>query len=156
MRKKYKNKGMTVRGFARVQLLDKAKRIIGDSGYFENTLVDTGRNECLAGAVVAQAASFQVSYMGIGTGTTAVNVTQTDLQNYNNSRVTCSPTTVATGTARCTASFDGSANSATLTIGEIALFGSNVAGSLVASQTFTTSQMTTDQTLNATYELRFA
>ncbi len=102
------------------------------------------------------AGSYQVGYAAIGTGTAAVNATATDVTGRENSFQAITPSTVATGTARATVSFDGTNNSATITIGSIGLYKTNSAGSLVAGQTFTTSQFTTDQDLNATYELRFS
>jgi hypothetical protein len=145
-----------VKGFFRTQIVDRAGRIIGDSGWKQNTMTNNGLNNACAGAAIGASGSYQVGYMAIGKGTDAIIAAATDLTSRENSFVTVSPSTVATGTARCTASFDGSANSATITIGEIGLFKTNSAGSLVAGNIFTTSQMTTDQTLNATYELRFA
>lgn len=145
-----------VRGFFHTQLVDKKSgRIVGDSGWLENTVTNFGLNG-IAGASIGAAGSSRANYLAIGTGTDAINATATDLTGRENVFNTLSPSTIATGTARATASFDGSDNSATLTIGEIGLFNTNSAGSFLAGNTFTTSQMTTDQTLNATYELRFS
>lgn len=146
-----------VKGFFRAQILDKdTGKIVGDSGWRKNTVTTLGLNNACAGASIGAAGSYAVGYMAIGKGTTDIVASCTALTSRENSLVTVSPSTVATGTARCTASFDGSANSATLTIGEIGLFKTSTAGSMIAANTFTTSQMATNQTLNATYELRFA
>lgn len=146
-----------VKGFFRAQILDRESgKIVGDTGWKKNTVTTLGLNNACAGAAIGAAGSYAVGYMAIGKGTTDIVASCTDLTSRENSFVTISPSTVATGTARATASFDGSANSATLTIGEIGLFKTNSAGSLIAGNTFTTSQMATNQTLNATYELRFS
>ena len=145
-----------MRGFYHAQLIDKKTgKIVGDSGWMKNTVTNTGLN-AIAGDSIGAAGSLQANYLAIGTGTDAINATATDLGGRENVFNTLSPSTIATGTARATASFDGSDNSATLTIGEIGLFNTDSAGSFIAGNTFTTSQMTTDQTLNATYELRFS
>ena len=154
--KKHLTNRVGVRGFYHAQILDRAGRIVGDTGLIENTVTNYGLNNACAGASIKAAGSGQVNYMAIGKGTDAINATATDLSSRENVFNSVTPSTVATGTARCTASFDGSDNSATLTIGEIGLFQTDSAGSFVAGNTFTTSQMTTDQTLNATYELRFS
>ena len=140
-----------VKGFFRTQLMDRATgKVIGDSGWRENTMCNLGLNNACAGASIGASGSYQAGYMQIGKGTDTINATMTDLKSGENAFKTLAPSTVATGTARCTASFDGSDNSATITIGEIGLFKTNSAGSMIAANTFSTSQMTTDQTLNAT------
>lgn len=155
MRKSNYSKGR-VKGFFNVQIKDrKTGRIVGDSGWCQNTLTNNGLN-AIAAIAIAGTGSYAVGFGAIGKGTDAINASMTDLKSMQNKYLAVTPSTVATGTARCTVSFDGSDNSATLTIGEIGLFKTDSAGSMVAANTFTTSQMTTDQTLNATYELRFS
>lgn len=145
-----------IKGFFNVQIKEKkTDRVVGDSGWCRNTLTNNGLN-AIAAIVIGATGSYAVGFGAIGKGTDAIVASMTDLKSKENSYLAVSPSSVATGTARCTVSFDGSDNSATLTIGEIGLFKTDSAGSMVAGNTFTTSQMTTDQTLNATYELRFS
>ena len=143
-----------LRGFTHLQLVDKAGKIVGDSGWCENTVTNTGYNY-IAAQVLEASGSHHVGFMAIGKGTTTIATDDTGLTSDENKYLAVTPSSVATGTARCTCSFDGSDNSATLTIGEVGLFKTDSTGSMFAGNTFTTSQMTTDQTLNATYELRF-
>ena len=146
-----------VKGFFRAQVMDKKSgKIVSDSGWTENTMCNLGLNNACAGMSIGATGSYAAGFMQIGKGTDAINATMTDLKSGENKFLAITPSTVATGTARATCSFDGSDNSATLTIGEIGLFKTDSAGSMIAANTFTTSQMTTDQTLNATYELRFS
>ena len=155
MRKSNYSKGR-VKGFFNVQVKDKKTgRIVGDSGWCENVLTNDGLN-AIAAIAIGATGSYAVGFAAIGKGTDTVVASMTDLKSKQNKYLSVSPSSVATGTARCTVSFDGSDNSATLTIGEIGLFKTDSAGSMVAGNVFTTSQMTTDQTLNATYELRFS
>lgn len=145
-----------IKGFFNVQIKDKRSgRIVGDSGWCINTLTNNGLN-AIAAQAIAATGSYGVGFAAIGKGTDAILAADTGLTSVQNKYLSVSPSSVATGTARCTVSFDGSDNSATLTIGEIGLFKTDSVGSMVAANTFTTSQMTTDQTLNATYELRFS
>ena len=146
-----------VKGFFRTQIMSKKTgKIVSDSGWNKNTMCNLGLNNACAGMSIGATGSYAAGFMQIGKGTDAINATMTDLKSGENKFLAISPSTVATGTARATCSFDGSDNSATLTIGEIGLFKTDSAGSMIAANTFTTSQMTTDQTLNATYELRFS
>jgi len=93
----------------------------------------------------------------LATQSTAVNATQISLAGTQNAVKDLTPSTVATGTARNTCSFAGSDNSDTITIGSLGLHSNtNAATNLIAGQTFTTSQMATNQDLNLTYELRFS
>ena len=139
-----------VKGFFRAQVVDKVSgKIVADSGWNENTMTNLGLNNACAGMSIGATGSYAAGFMAIGKGTDAINATMTDLKSQENEYLAISPSTVATGTARATCSFDGSDNSATLTIGEIGLFKTDSAGSMIAANTFTTSQMTTDQTLNA-------
>ena len=152
-----KTSNIGVKGFFHAQVMDKKTgKIVGDSGWNQNTMCNLGLNNACAGMSIKATGSYSAGFMAIGKGTDAINATMTDLKSKENKYLALTPSTVATGTARCTCSFDGSDNSATLTIGEIGLFKTDSAGSMIAANTFTTSQMTSDQTLNATYELRFS
>lgn len=145
-----------VKGFLRAQITDKDGRIVGDSGWRRNTVTTNGLNNACAAASMGVAGSYQVGYAAIGNGTSAINASQTDLGTRQNSFNSVSVSTIATGTAQATCSFAGSANSATITVSEAGLFKSNSAGSMIAAQTFTGSQMTTAQNFNLTYQLRFS
>jgi hypothetical protein len=149
--------GITLRGFARVQLLDKkTKKIIGDSGWGPNTVTTYGLNN-LAGAMIAASGSAQAKSACLATMTDAVNVSHVSLVGVENAVKALTPSSVATGTARMTCSFDGSDNSAALTIGAVGLHstaGTNT--NLMAGKTFTTSAFATNQQLNLTYEFRLS
>ncbi len=148
-----------VRGFLRVQLVNKkTRKIEGDSGYRRNTITTHGINDCVAGSVIAQANSVQISSALLATQSTAVDVSQVSLVGTCIPLITVFPSTEGGGTARVTCSFDGANLTAnTLTIGSMGLHFTNTASqSLLAGQTFTTSQMNSDQDANCTYEIRFA
>ena len=145
-----------IKGFFNIQIKEKKSgKIVGDSGWCRNTLTNNGLN-AIAAIAIGATGSYAVGFAAIGKGTDSIVAGDTGLTSVQNKYLAVDPSSVATGTARCTVSFDGSDNSATLTIGEIGLFSSAGAGAMLAGNTFTTSQMTTDQTLNATYELRFS
>ncbi len=150
--------GIRIRGFARVQLIDKkTKKIVGDSGWGRNAVTNYGLNNAFAGAAIGQAASAQIVGAQLATQTAAINATLVSLIGTENAYKTVSPSTVATGTARVTCSFDGSDNSAAITIGAVGVYSNtNVATNLIAGKTFTTSQFATNQQLNLSYEWRLA
>jgi hypothetical protein len=147
-----------VRGFFRGQLKDaKTGKIVGDTGWRKNTITNYGLDNACAGAAIGASGSCQVASAALALQSTAVNATQISLLSVENAVVDITPSTVATGTARCTGSFAGSDNSATLTIGSIGLHSNtNSATDLLSGQTFTTSQMATNQNFDFTYEWRFS
>jgi hypothetical protein len=151
------NTEIRVRGFARAQIKDKKGKIVGDSGWCQNTVTNYGLNNACAGCAIAATGSTPVRSAVLATQTDAVNVTHISMIGVENQVEALTPSTVATGTARVTGSFAGANNSATLTIGAIGLhLSSNSATDLIAGVLFTTSQMATNQDLDFTYELRFS
>jgi hypothetical protein len=145
-----------VRGFFRAQLKDADGKIIGDTGRVRNTITNIGLNG-IAGSAIGATGSKQGLSACLATQSTAVNATQISLVGVENAVVDLTPSTVATGTARNTGSFAGSDNSATLTIGSIGIHSNTNSGTdMMSGQTFTTSQMATNQNLDFTYEWQFS
>ena len=147
-----------VRGFFRAQIKDaKTGRIQGDSGWCANTLTNYGLDNACAGASFGAAGSAQVQSACMATQSTAVNATQISLVGVENEVVGLTPSVVATGTARVTGSFAGSDNSDTLSVASIGLHSNtNSATDMLSGQTFTKSQMATNQNFDFTYEWRFS
>jgi len=156
--RKRDRQSINVRGFFRAQICDKKTgRIVGDSGWRPNTVTNFGLDNACAGACIGAAGSAQAASAVMATQSTAVNATQISLVGTEGAVVDLTPTTVATGTARVTCSFDGTDLGATITVGSIGLHSNtNAATDLIAGQSFTTSQMATNQDLNISYELRFS
>ena len=147
-----------VRGFFRCQIKDaKTGKIEGDSGWCKNTLTNYGLDNACAGACCGAAGSAQIASACMATQSTAVGAAQISLEGVENEVVDIAPSTVATGTAQMTGSFAGSDNSDTLTVGSIGLHSNtNSATDLLSGQTFTTSQMATNQNFDFTYEWQFS
>ena len=57
-----------IRGFFRVHLVDKGSKIVGDSGWKENQVVNTGFNDYLCKLLGNDGGSKQVTHMALGTG----------------------------------------------------------------------------------------
>ena len=155
------NKEVKVRGFIYTQILGKDEngraKVVGDSGWKQNTVTNFGLNNACAGAAIGASGSKQVGYAALASQSTTVNATQVLLLGTSNACNSVAPSTVATGKAKCTVSFHGSDMGGTMTIGAIGLHSTNSASTdMIAGATFSTSQFASDQSVNATYQLEFS
>jgi hypothetical protein len=145
-----------IRGFYRLQIVDPvSKKIQGDSGWVENTVVNLGFQDYICASIGAVAGSKQVSNMAIGTGT-APSVTDTSLQGETGSRVTTTNSIVSSKTLQATAQFAGTDMGSTCTIQNVALANTSSGGTVLCGTTYATSQWASNQNVNATYQLRFS
>lgn len=146
---------MKIKGFARVQLIDNDGRVIGDSGWNRNTVVNLGFQDYVCATIGAVAGSKQATYMAIGTGT-APAADATSLNGETGVRVTTSNSVVASKTLQATCQFAGSDMEGTCTIQNIALANVSAEGTILCGTTYATSQWASNQNVNATYQLRFS
>lgn len=164
--------GMKVRGFYRIQITEdspKGPKVVGDSGWKENAVVNLGFNNYLVKTLGAISGSAQVSHMALGTGG-APGATDTALTGEVSTNVSGSvvrsavtaATSSSSKTVRFTATFS-SANSfvtASANISNVGLFNvsgpTTASGSLFAGNTYTSSACATNQNVNATYDIIFA
>jgi hypothetical protein len=173
--------GIRVRGFFRVNLVEHeevsgAPRIVGDSGWVENTITTIGKAQYLALALAGNASSKYVAKMALGTGTApATNSTSllgefADMTGASSTRnrMSVSTSTGVTGAtvtvqyAATWASSDGGFVTAAHTISNIGLHwtgevqATNVSsGSLFAGTTYGSSQLNTNQDVQASYVISF-
>lgn len=165
---KIANDKLKVRGFYRLQLTEDGK-VVGDSGWKENAVVNLGFNNYLVKTLGALSGSAQISHMALGTGG-APSATDTalsgEVSTNGSGSVVRSAVTAATSsnskTVRFTATFS-SANSfitASANISNVGLFNvsgpTTASGSLFAGNTYTSSACATNQNVNATYDIIFA
>jgi len=147
---------LKVKGFVRTQVVDAdSGKIVGDSGWVKNTVVNLGFQDYIVKTIGALSGSKTVSHMAIGTGT-APGVTDTSLQGETSNRVTSSNSVVSSKTLQATCQFAGSDMGGTCTIQNIALVNSSASGSILCGTTYATSQWASNQNVNATYQLRFS
>ncbi|MGD8499100.1 MAG: hypothetical protein PVJ86_00540 [Phycisphaerales bacterium] len=155
MSRKTNIESLGVKGFFRLQIVDKAtKKIMGDSGYLENQITNYGLESCIVALPFKCANSIQCSGILLGSGT-GVASDGTNLQNSLESYWSAfAQSTVSDSlTARATVSFDGTRGAATLQeIGVKAVSTDTV----IAAKSFASSAITTDQDVNCTYELRYS
>lgn len=150
------SEGVKVRGCLRMQLVEGGK-VVGDSGWRENTIVDLGFDQYLCQRLTGAAGGKNVTHIAVGTGT-APNATHTTLNGELASRVTASTSTIASKTAQFTAQFASSVFSTqgAQTIQNVGLFNTSSGGTIFSGTTYTTSQWNTNQDLNVTYQIRFS
>jgi len=147
---------LTVRGFIHAQIIDpKTGKIHGDTGWVENKLTNAGLTS-LANLIGGGAGGYTVGYAIAGTQTAAVDMSQTAVIGSTNSFRAIATATSGTCTQTFTVDFGSASLSASCNVGAIGLHKTNSDGSLVAMQTFATSQWNTNQDFNVTYQLRFA
>ncbi len=154
-----------VKGFFRLQIVDKKGKIVGDSGRIRNVITNYGWNNCIVPAplgVAAEVAAFAAL------GSTAAEVAS-DASNVlgnvcsatdGTKRFVALTTTaiMSSKTNRVTAAYDGSANSGNVSraIQQIGLFVATNPGSMICGQSFASSVLATNQTCNITYDFNFA
>jgi hypothetical protein len=144
-----------IKGFIRGQITDgNTGKVVGDTGWIENKATNEGLTN-LARLLGAQAGSYIVGWAALGTQTDAVNMTQTDMSGRTHSFKALNLSTSGTCTLTCTASFGSASLSASCNVGAAGLYKTDSAGSMIAMQTFATSQWNTNQDFNLTYQLRF-
>jgi len=149
-----KKRMIGVKGFARLQIMDKkSKKIVGDSGWFENQITNYGLNSCICAAPIG-AASVQAAGLMLGNGTNpasdAVALPSSNTDYYS---AFGQSSVIDSLTARMTQSFDGTLGAAT--IANIGVFAAS-SGSLLAGKTFASSALATTQSVNCSYEWRYS
>jgi hypothetical protein len=153
--------GMKVQGFFRVQITEDGKGVIGDSGWQKNQVTNDGISQYLVSWLTAGSGK-SVTHVALGTGgvpASNATVLAGELDHGANGRAAVSSSIVASATAQFTAAF-ASANSfvtASANISNIGLFNTSTTtvGTLFAGNTFASSACATNQSVNATYQIRF-
>lgn len=145
-----------VRGFYRVQIEEDGK-IVGDSKWRENQVVNLGFNDFLCQLLGDMGGSKQISHAALGTGT-APGAVDTTLQGEVEVRTAITAATSSTSKKlRFTATFSSAGNFVTTTMAlqNIGLFNSLTVGALFAGNTYATSNCATNQNVNVTYDVDF-
>jgi hypothetical protein len=149
------SEGVHVKGFYRVMLHDQKAGKKYYSPWRKNAITANGFQHYIVGSSAGIAGSKQISHMQVATQTAAPTSSQDTASGEFEARKATTNTFVANGTLRATASWN--TNEATQsTLGAVALYNTSSAGTAGSIATFSTSNKTTDQTLNITYEWRFS
>lgn len=157
---KLEEKGILVVGRFRINIEDEDGRIVGDSGWKKNLVVNLGFNQYLVSTLGAIAGSKQVSHMAIGTGGAPVAADTALAGEQSVREAVTAATSSGSKTVRFTATF-ASADSfvtASKNISNVGLFNTSTAagGTIFAGNTYTSSACATNQNVNVTYDIIFA
>lgn len=151
-----------VRGFYRLQINDQDGKVAGDSGWRENQVVNLGFQDYLAATLGAVSGSKQITYAMLGTGT-APGATATaldgEITDAANTRCAVTPTTIASKTVQFAFTLASNIYTAAKTIQNVGLINHSstaTAGTIFAGNTYTTSALATNQSVNGSYQIRFA
>ena len=155
--------GIKVKGFYRLQVKelddDGKMKVVGESGWVENTVTDYGFETVIA-TQVGGAAGVAPTHLALGTGT-APGAAATSLEGEigattDGTRMSITTSVVSSKTLRMTGSLNSGIIGAASTIKNIGVFGHSSSGTVMSGNTYATSQLATNQTVNASYEWRFA
>jgi hypothetical protein len=156
---------INVAGFYRLKVVDHGKngrtKVVGDSGWCKNLVTNLGFQHYIIEPMGAISGSSQVSYFALGTGT-APGATDTgllsELGDAAACRFTMTPTVVSSKTLNMVGTLASNIITANRTIQNIGVFAVSTtgAGSILCGNTYATSQLQTNQSVNVTYQLRFA
>lgn len=148
---------LKVRGAFRIQITEKGK-VVGDSGWQENQVVNLGFNDYLCQLLGGMAGSKQLTHAAVGSGSEP-GAADTSLQGETEVRTTLTAATSSTSKKlRLTATFGSSDSFVTNTqnISNIGLFNTSAGGTLFAGNTYASSSCATNQDVNATYDIDFS
>lgn len=151
-----------VKGFFRLQIKEAKNgkmKVVADSGWNENQVTEYGFANAIS-AQAAGAAGVPPTHLALGTGTApATNGTALEGEigaTTDGTRMSITTSVVSSKTVRMTGSLNSGIIGGASTIKNIGVFGHSSSGSVMSGNTYATSQLATNQTVNATYEWRFA
>lgn len=151
---------VVARGFFRLQLTEDGK-VTGDSGWKRNLITNLGYQNYIVGSLGAIAGSSQVSYFALGTGGAPIATDTSltgELSDAAGCRFTVTPSAVSSKTLQLTGSLASNVITANRSISNVGIFAVSTtqAGTLFAGNTYTSSQLQTNQQVNVTYQIRFS
>ncbi|NIP54134.1 MAG: hypothetical protein GWO26_19535, partial [Phycisphaerae bacterium] len=144
------------RGFYRVQIEEDGK-IVGDSGWHENQVVNLGFNQYLVLSLMGDGSAKNVTHVALGTGTepgAAATSLEGELEQTSSRAAVTTATSSSSKRARFTATFASNSSfvSTTMTLKNIGLFNTSAAttGTIFSGNTYATSTCATNQNVNIT------
>lgn len=153
--------GVKARGFFRLQIEEDGK-VKGDTGWKENQVVNLGFDQYLCQGLGGMGGSKTISYAMIGTGTVpGATATSLDGEITDAAGMRCAvtPTTIASKTVQFAFTLNSNVITAAKTIQNVGLINHSstaTAGTIFAGNTYTTSALATNQSINGSYQIRFS
>lgn len=154
--------GLKARGFFRLQIQDSDGKVAGDSGWKENQVVNLGFQDYLCQTLAGMAGSKTISHAMLGTGTVpgaAATALDGEITDVAGTRCAVTPTTIASKTIQFAFTLASGVYTAAKTIQNVGLINHSstaTAGTIFAGNTYTTSALATNQSVNGSYQIRFA
>lgn len=153
-----------VRGFYRLNIVEHDNgemKVVGDSGWVPNQITNYGYETGIVGSFGGVAGSKQPTHAALGIGTVpASNATGLDseLTDAAGCRISLTPSAVSSKTLQFVGTLASNTVTANRTINNIGLFATSAitAGTIIAGNTYATSQLQTNQSVNITYQIRFS
>lgn len=154
-----------MRGLFRINIIehkeDGTTEVVGDSGWLENQICNTGYDNYLSRVIAALAGSSLASFAALGTGTAPASSTTGlpgELTDAAGCRCTLASSTTGSKTAQFTFNLASNIITAARTINNVGLFAvsTTALGSIFAGNTYATSSLATNQSVNGTYQIQFA
>jgi len=150
------------RGFFRLKIVNDDGTVAGDSGWKANQVVNLGFQDYLCQTLGGMAGSKTISYAILGTGTApgaADTSLQGELVDAAGCRCAVTPTTIASKTVQFAFTLNSNVITAAKTIQNVGLINHSstaTAGTIFAGNTYTTSALATNQSVNGSYQIRFS
>jgi hypothetical protein len=152
---------LQAKGFFRLQVTE-GDKVVGDSGWKSNVVTTLGKEQYLCRSLGSAAGSKYVSYAMLGMDTAAKSASQTALVSeltdalYSRMSVATSLTGASSNTIQFAFTLASGLVSTDRTIAEVGLINTDSAGTMFAGNTFASSNLATNQSVNGSYEIRFS
>jgi hypothetical protein len=157
--------GIGVAGFSRLKIIDHnqktgAKKVVGDSGWCKNLVTNLGFQHYILESMGTIAGSSAVESFALGEGT-APGAAATSLQSEltdGDCRFNLTPSVVSSKTLQMVGTLASGVITTTHDIKNIGVFAVSTTelGSILCGNTYATSNLQTNQSVNVTYQLRFS
>lgn len=153
--------GLKAKGFFRLQINEDGK-VVGDTGWKANQVTNEGFQDYLCKTLAGMAGSKTVSHAMLGTGTApgaAATSLDGEITDVAGTRCAVTPTTIASKTVQFAFTLASSVYTAAKTIQNVGLINHSstaTAGTIFAGNTYTTSALATNQSVNGSYQIRFS
>jgi len=156
------SEGIKAKGFFRLQIKDQDGKVAGDSGWRENQVVNLGFQDYLCATLAGGTQGKTVSHAMLGTGTVpGADATSLDgeITDVAGTRCEVSSSIINSKTIQFAFTLASGVYTAPKTIQNVGLINHSstaTAGTIFAGNTYTTSALATNQSVNGSYQIRFA
>jgi hypothetical protein len=161
--KKIKEKVRPVIGIFRLNIIEDKNgipKVVGDTGWRENQITNSGKENFLVKALGALAGSSQIAWAAIGTGTAPASTATSlpgEITDAANNRMSVVASDSSPNTLQFTFSLASGIMTAAHTVQNVGLFAVSTtgAGTVFAGNTYFTSSIATNQSIAGTYQIIF-